>query len=45
VGTESDCGYGSDMVSIAADFSILMDPIIVIAALIIITVEIYIRLL
>jgi hypothetical protein len=45
VGTESDCGYGSDMVSIAADFSILMDPIIVIAALIIITVEISIRLL
>jgi hypothetical protein len=45
VGTESDCGYGSDMVSIAADFSILMDPIIVIAALIIVTVEIYIRLL
>jgi len=45
VGTESDCGYGSDMVSIAADFSILMDPVIIIAALIIVTVEIYIRLL
>jgi hypothetical protein len=45
VGTESDCGIGSDMVAIAADFPILMDPIIVIVALIIITVEIYIRLL
>ena len=30
MGTESDCGYGSDMVSIAADFSILMDPVILI---------------
>ena len=45
VGTESDCGVDGGVPTVAGDLSILMDPIIVIVALIIITVEIYIRLL
>jgi hypothetical protein len=45
VGTESDCGIDGGVPTVAGDLSILMDPIIVIVALIIITVEIYIRLL
>jgi hypothetical protein len=45
VGTESDCGVDGGVLTVAGDLSILMDPVIIIAALIIVTVEIYIRLL
>jgi hypothetical protein len=45
VGTESDCGVDGGVPTVAGDLSILMDPIIVIVAFIIITVEISIRLL
>jgi hypothetical protein len=45
VGTESDCGVDGGVPTVAGDLSILMDPVIVIAALIIVAVEIYIRLL
>ena len=45
MGTESDCGIDGGVPTVAGNLSILMDPIIVIVALIIITVEIYIRLL
>jgi hypothetical protein len=45
VGTESDCGVDGSVLTVAINFHSIMDPIIVMAALIIITVEIYIRLL
>jgi hypothetical protein len=45
VGTESDCGVDGSVLTVAINFPILMDPIIIIVALIIITVEISIRLL
>jgi hypothetical protein len=45
VGTESDCGVDGSVLTVAINFHSIMDPIIVIVALIIITVEIYIRLL
>jgi len=45
VGTESDCCAVCSIPTTTIDLGIIMDPIIVIVALIIITVEIYIRLL
>ena len=45
MGTESDCGVDGGVPTVAGDLSILMDPVIIIAALTIVTVEIYIRLL
>jgi len=45
VGTESDCGCDGSVLTTVINPSTIMDPIMVIVALIIITVEIYIRLL
>jgi hypothetical protein len=45
VGTESDCGVDGGVPTVAINFHSIMDPVIIIVTLIIITVEIYIRLL
>ena len=45
VGLESDCGVDGSVPAVAGDLPILIDPVILIADLIIISVEISIRLL
>jgi hypothetical protein len=45
VGTESDCGIDGGVPTVAGNLSILMDPVIIVAGLIILAVEVYFRLL